>query len=788
MNIYVLNKQLEIVRVVDNYNSIIWTNRYYECGDFELYLSATPSLIYDLREDYILVREGYEDNAMIIENIKITTDVEEGNYLTVSGRCLKSILYRRIIWEQTQVKADIEQCITTLINKNVINPTDTSRKIDNLKLGNMIATETELSAQYTGDNLGETITSICQSFGLGWDILLNIEQKTFTFILYSGADRSYNQKENPWVVFSSEYDNLLSSEYTFSKQNYGNVTKVAGEGEGLARKYTTLGNASGLDRYEIYTDARDISTNDGQVTEEQYNEQLTEKGKEQLAESVKTETFSGEVLQYQYEYGKDYFLGDIVEVVNEYEMSAVSRITEVIESEDESGNYTIPTFSTWEGFKIVEPKEEREEHLFVPPPQVIEPPEPPKVAIECTFTGKEFNTAVKNVAYSTNKGLDNLSDLQYIDNYDFNFIKHISFLKLEDSSQVTHSKELQVVEKDGLKYKVTLYTLNKNGSEVYIDSNADILILPHNMAYMFYYLGGLTELDVSKFDTSKVTNMNSMFWGCENLTTLDLTNFDTSNVTDMGYMFVGCNTNFLDLTNFNTANVTDMRYMFQGCEKSTVLDVTNFNTSNVTCMCGMFEDCSNLISLNVSKFDTSKVTNMNSMFEECNNLTTLDLTNFATSNVTYMGRMFYGCEKLTTIDVSEFDTSKVITMNGMFEGCSNLTTINVSKFDTSKVTNMNSMFYGCEKLTTIDVSNFATSNVTDMGWMFRKCSNLTTLDLSNFVGYINEWGTIDVRVDYFLQGDYNLKSVLVTEKFVKKGSSNEGDILYRCGVEELTYV
>lgn len=644
MNIYVLNKQLDIVAVVDAYKSIIWTNRYYECGDFELYLSATPSLIYDLREDYILVREDREDNGMVIENIKIKTDVEEGNYLTVSGRCLKSILYRRIIWEQTQVKADIEECISILIDKNIINPVDTNRKIENVKLGNMIATKTELSAQYTGDNLGETITSICQSFGLGWDISLNMEQKTFTFTLNSGVDRSYNQKENPWVIFSSEYDNLLSTEYTFSKQNYGNVTKVAGEGEGLARKYTTVGNASGLERYEIYTDARDISTNDGQVTEEQYNEQLTEKGKEQLAESVKTENFSGEVLQYQHEYEKDYFLGDIVEVVNEYEMSAVSRIIEVIESEDESGNYTIPTFSTWEGFSITEPKEERESHLFVPPPQVIEPPEPPEATtVRCIYSGKEFNSKIKSLAAKSYKDFDN----------DDKVITAIEVTETKPDESI-ETRELSNTENN------QVLTAYMDGTVLKLYTEADIIILPKDSSYMFYSLKNIASLDLSRFSSIETQNMERMFCGLANLTMLNLgKNFDTSNTTNMSYMFNELSSMYsLSLgEKFDTSNVTKMNSMFSYMGNSDsnlygtfLLDLgKKFDTSKVTDMSYMFAYVAtwstNTTLILGEKFDTSNVKNMSYMFVGAFVISgkkfETDIKNLSLKSATNITNMFY---------------------------------------------------------------------------------------------------------------------------------------------------
>ena len=81
---------------------------------------------------------------------------------------------------------------------------------------------------------------------------------------------------------------------------------------------------------------------------------------------------------------------------------------------------------------------------------------------------------------------------------------------------------------------------------------------------MFRGCSGLTSLDLSLFNTSKVFCMNDMFNGCESLTTLDLSSFNTSNVNDMRYMFNGCsNLTSLDLSNFNfeeTLNVSSMMY------------------------------------------------------------------------------------------------------------------------------------------------------------------------------------------------------------------------------------
>ena len=157
----------------------------------------------------------------------------------------------------------------------------------------------------------------------------------------------------------------------------------------------------------------------------------------------------------------------------------------------------------------------------------------------------------------------------------------------------------------------------------------------------------------------------------------------------------------MDLSKLDTSKVTNMRYMFAGCSSLTSLDLSSFDTSKVTDMYNMFGNCSSLTSLDVSQFDTSKVTNMRYMFGNCSSLTSLDVSGFDTSKVTNMRWMFYGCSSLPSLDLSSFDTSKVTNMIGMFEYCQSLTALDVSSFDTSKVTDMDNMFRGCSSLNKI---------------------------------------------------------------------------------------
>ena len=143
------------------------------------------------------------------------------------------------------------------------------------------------------------------------------------------------------------------------------------------------------------------------------------------------------------------------------------------------------------------------------------------------------------------------------------------------------------------------------------------------MKSIFYNCNSLTEIDVSDWDTSNVTNMGSIFYNCSALTEIDVSNWNTSKVTTLFSTFEGCkNLTEIDVSRFDTKNVTNMSSVFSGCSNLSEIDVSKWNTSNVTSMSAMFQNCSNLVDLDLSESDTGNVTNMVNMFFHCYNLTT----------------------------------------------------------------------------------------------------------------------------------------------------------------------
>ena len=120
-----------------------------------------------------------------------------------------------MIWGQKILTGNLQDAIQTLLNEIVISPTIVDRKISNFifkKSTDSKITALTIDAQYTGDNLYTVINKLCDANNIGFKVTLN-NTNQFVFELYVGADRSYDQDLNPYVVFSPKFDNIITSSY-----------------------------------------------------------------------------------------------------------------------------------------------------------------------------------------------------------------------------------------------------------------------------------------------------------------------------------------------------------------------------------------------------------------------------------------------------------------------------------------------------------------------------------------------------------------------------------------------
>ena len=314
--------------VCDTFSSLLWDIEYYKCGSFEVYIAANPQNIEIFQTGRIVGRDDDNQHFGIIESVLINTDIENGDYLTVRGRFLMCLLERRIIhptYNVTAAKA-YSEIVRNAVTLNAIQ--QNNRRIPGLSLGTVSGTCWEQTAtlQVSYENLMEWVYTFCEKIGGTANIRLvknSGETYKMVFDLSEGTDRSITQDDEPHIIFSDAYSNLLSFSYASDSAITRNFAYIYGHGEGSGRKHTTycVGDEPAyLSRYELYVDAKDISEEEqveGEtvlIPEEKYIELLKTRGSEKLVDPKTASESEIAADSTQYIYNRDYYVGDYVTV------------------------------------------------------------------------------------------------------------------------------------------------------------------------------------------------------------------------------------------------------------------------------------------------------------------------------------------------------------------------------------------------------------------------------------------------------------------------------------------
>ena len=366
MEFMVLDKNYEAIAMIDTFTSAIWTVRYDECGDFELYTPVHLDYLQSMQiGNYLWNRDS--DRLMIIETVEILTSYDgEGPKLTVTGRSLESILDRRIIVSSDVFSGTLPAVISSILTKEVIS-SGSNRAIPNFRYKTTTDTRitgiTGLEFTARGENVYDIVCSLCQQYKVGWRIL-PYGSGGFEFELYMGVDRSYDQNEVPYVVFSPSFENLLNSNYIKSYKAYKNAVYAVGtwqeevtidsqttyeEAEVTAWGYSEDAEPTGLARREMFIDNGGVNDGEQGGDSTSWNKINKEKGLTELGQHQTTTAFEGNLeATRQYVYREDFDIGDIVQVANEFDITGTVYISEVVMSQDVNGVTITPTFTSTE--------------------------------------------------------------------------------------------------------------------------------------------------------------------------------------------------------------------------------------------------------------------------------------------------------------------------------------------------------------------------------------------------------------------------------------------------------
>lgn len=357
MELYVYSRDMTLQGIVEKISSLIWTRRYWSCGEFKLLVPFTEEHARLLVKENIIIKRGGNEAAEI-RYIHITKNSQGMEEIEVQGKFLLSWIGKRILTTQIITK-DTTQNILYAIVKQTCTNAGAARNIPNFSISTTDADTGSGQIDYTSEqyaNAQLAAETAAKAAKLGIRVLTNARTGKHTFSVYEGRDLTAgNTAGNAPCIFSQEFDNIVEQEYTNSVENLKTTAYVGGEEkEGVTRKVAEVGGSStGLSRDEVFINATDIvleyENESGQtvtLTTAQYLALLSARGVEELEQYAETLAFGSKInTNANLKYGTDYDLGDRVTCINKrWNVRIDVRITEIAETYETSGEEIDITF------------------------------------------------------------------------------------------------------------------------------------------------------------------------------------------------------------------------------------------------------------------------------------------------------------------------------------------------------------------------------------------------------------------------------------------------------------
>lgn len=322
MEIYILDRDINILGIFSTYDAIIWNSKLNEPGTFKASFVFSEKMNNILQRGNLLYKTDEEEPAIITRKyLKLSKTGEET--IQIQGYMASRYLNQRIIWSKMILKGSPEVIMRNMVYEHVINPKEPERKMDRIMLGNLNGYEGDIEKQVTYDNLQDALTDIAKVSELGYRLRLDIDEKVFYFEVFKGTDRTLGSKHP--CIFTRDYGNVYTQEYYEDDSNYRNVCLVGGAGEDEERILKAVGNSAGIDRYEMFYNASGLSNKD--ITEDEYLQQLEQKGMEKLKSYYTSMAFESKINQDK---AMPFSLGDYVTCMDsKWNLTVNTQIKEI---------------------------------------------------------------------------------------------------------------------------------------------------------------------------------------------------------------------------------------------------------------------------------------------------------------------------------------------------------------------------------------------------------------------------------------------------------------------------
>lgn len=364
MQFYVLNQNFGFDTLVDSFDSLIWTERYSDAGEFELTLPSNSPY------KSVLVNGAFVTIDDSLEVAMIDSVSDEDGVLTITGQTLTDILRQRIFrtsWgkEQSQrnhstgiVAASIveDSCLTSglMYTQATLSNGYVNEPINNLVIGN-IADGPDYSFPVPYGPVYDAVKAVCDADAVGFKLYPSIINLDGTYQLvfdtYRGLDRTSTQSDNPPVVYEEAVGALTDIKSLKTIAGYKTHAYARGTGStspSLIGFWQVSGGGSLVDfkRRTLFVDATDIDLAT-YGSNADFLAALNQRAKQSLIQNNYVKMFDGTLVPQKKDYihGIDYNLGDVIELRDSTNVVQKARVTEYIRSQDATGQQGYPTLS-----------------------------------------------------------------------------------------------------------------------------------------------------------------------------------------------------------------------------------------------------------------------------------------------------------------------------------------------------------------------------------------------------------------------------------------------------------
>lgn len=376
MNIYPLDRTFQRQDLIEEFHSIIWTERLASPGEVELIVPATKETYSQLAPGTFLAIDGSKE-VMEIETRNI-----EDNLLKVTGPSLLDIFNRRFIRSTAQqnaknwvlVDSTEASAIATIVQEMCIDGIMDSGSalggwgvreiIPNLILGDIALGGDFLSFRpIEYGPVYPALKKLSDAWDIGMSLYLDHADSSgyqLKFRTWFGVDKTRDSGDVNLekVVFSPAMDSFTNIKELISIKGYKNVCyafataeDVVDMAEGFGSAFADPASATsmGFDRRSMMVLVEDFKSSDVETTTLGFNDILdilNQRARDALANNNYTKIVDGEIVpQSGYTYGVHYGLGDIVELQGISGGYQRALITEYIRTHDATGEKAYPTVS-----------------------------------------------------------------------------------------------------------------------------------------------------------------------------------------------------------------------------------------------------------------------------------------------------------------------------------------------------------------------------------------------------------------------------------------------------------